>query len=397
MTNTPRKILPLVLVSLASALAGCNRPAGQPPSEPAKPSGPPAVTTAHPTVRPMSHRIDQPGEIRAYEETPIHARISGYVGKVLKDYGDTVGDGEVLAELSVPEMREELKQKEALSAQSDAEVLQARKLLAAAEADIESAKAKITEAEAGRVRVNAELRRNVLQYERLKKSASVLSQEQLDELELNVEAAKAAVREVEAKVGSAKADVTSKEARRDKAHADIAFAQAQLQVAKANERYTTEMLKYAELRAPFAGIVTRRNIDRGHFLQAAPGKGDLAFVVARTDIMRVAFDVPEDDVPLIQDGMPVVITVPALKGEEFIGPVKRSSWSLDAKGGRTLRAEVELKNPDGRLRPGMYILAAITVHRPKALTVPERRLSPATSPCCPTYNWCRLAAVNDTH
>jgi HlyD family secretion protein len=374
MTNTLRTALLRVVLSLASALAGCNRPPIQPSSEPAKQAGPPAVTTVHPTIKAMTHQIDQPGEIRAYEETPIYARISGYVGRVLKDYGETVDEGEVLAELSVPEVREELKQKEALSAQADAEVTQAHKLFAAAEADVASAKAKVTETESGRVRVNAELRRNVSQYERLKKSASVLSQEQLDELELSVEAAKASVAEVEAKVGSAKADVTSKEARRDKAKADIAFAEAQLRVANANERYTAEMLKYAELRAPFAGIVTRRSVDRGHLLQAGPGKSDLAFVVARTDSMRVTFEVPEDDAVLIQDGIMATITVPALKGEELSGPVKRSSWSLDAKGGRTLRTEVELKNPDRRLRPGMYILAAITVHRPNAHVVPVAAL-----------------------
>jgi RND family efflux transporter MFP subunit len=368
MIHSPRTIvLPLFL---AVFLVGCNRPAGQPASEPAKQPGPPAVTTVHPTVRPMTHRIDQPGEIRAYEETPIFARISGYVGKVNKDYGDPVVADEVLAELSVPEMREELKQKEALALQADAEVVQARKLVDAAEADVAGAKAKQAEAEAGRARVNAELRRAESQFTRLKKSESVLTQEQIEELQLGVEAARAAVAEVEAKIGSAKADVSSKEAKRDKAKADVAVAEAHLKVAQANQRYTAEMLKYAELRAPYAGIITRRNIDRGKLLQATPGQADLAFIVARTDVMRVMFDVPEDDAILIQDGMPAIIAVPALKGEEFTGPVKRSSWSLDAKGGRTLHTEVELKNSDGRLRPGMYVLAAIAVKRPSALAVP---------------------------
>src|SRR5262249_41594900 len=187
MTNTPQTIVPLLLAAVVSLVAGCNRPVSQSPAEPAKEAGPAAGTTARPTARPMSYRIDQPGEVRAFEETPMYARISGFVGKVHKDYGDSVAEGEVIAELSVPEMLEELKQKEALSAQADAEVEQARKLLDAAGADVLSTAAKVTEAEAGRIRVKAELRRAESQYERLQKSSSVLSEEQIEEMRLGVE------------------------------------------------------------------------------------------------------------------------------------------------------------------------------------------------------------------
>jgi hypothetical protein len=79
-------------------------------------------------------------------------------------------------------------------------------------------------------------------------------------------------------------------------------------------------------------------------------------------------DVPENDAVLVADGTPAVVSVQALKGEEFKGEVKRLAWSLDPKG-RTLRTEIDLKNKGGRLRPGMYAYSVITVKK-DCLTVP---------------------------
>src|SRR5262245_55468416 len=106
------KAFALILV-LTMLSAGCNRPAnGPPPSQPAAGPSSAPLTTVRPARRSMSHRIDQPGEIQAFEEAPIYPGISGYVKEVKKDIGDAVAEGEVLAELSVPEMVEKLHQKE---------------------------------------------------------------------------------------------------------------------------------------------------------------------------------------------------------------------------------------------------------------------------------------------
>jgi RND family efflux transporter MFP subunit len=364
-----RLVLPLLVL-----VAGCGGPATQsgPDRGGDQPSGTPRVTVATPVRKTLVRKIVQPGEIRAFEQTPMFAGISGFVGQVHKDISDPVSPGEILAELSVPERDEELNQKKAKVSQARAEVEQAKKLLVAAEADVKGATARVREFEAGRLRASATLRRAESQYERLKKSTAVLAQEVIDETRLGFEAAQAAVAEVEAKVTSADADRLSQEAKRDKARADIGVAAARLRVAEANERYMTELLRYAKLRAPFAGVITRRNIDPGHFLQANAGKsgGEPAFVIARVDKVRVFVEVQENDAVLVTNGTRAVVTVQGLNGEEFPGEVTRSAVALDPKAGRTLRTEIDLKNPGGRLRPGMYAIATLTAKRQDVLTVP---------------------------
>lgn len=331
---------------------------------------PEAVTTTKPIRKSFTHKIEQPGEIQAFEQAPIYSRISGYVLKVHKDIGDIVKKDDVLAELSVPEMDEELKQKTALVAQARVEVELAKKLVSVAEADSKSARAKVNEAEAGQARAVADQRRAESQVERLKKSMGVIAQEVLDEARLTVDTAKAAVLETASRVRSAEAGALSAKARFEKAEVDVIVADARQRVAEADERRTAEMVKYARLRAPFPGVVTRRTIDTGHFLQPGEGKRDPAFVVTRTNPVRVCIEVPENEAVLVRDGVRATFTVEALKGDSFGGEVSRSAWALDPKS-RTLRAEIDLKNPEGRLRPGMYVRSILHVDHKDVLAVPS--------------------------
>ena len=259
------------------------------------------------TVRPVRHtftyKIEGPGEIQADEVTPMFAKISGYVQKINKDIGDVVKEGEIIAELSVPDMDAELLQKEALVGQAKAELERAAKLYDAASADLVYAEAKVKEAGAGRPRAAAELQRARSTYERLKKSASVLADEVLAETRLGFESAQAAVVEVEAKVNAAQAWQAGSAAKRLTAQADIGVAAARVRVAAAAARSMAELLKYAKLTAPYAGVITRRNADLGNFVQPnAGGKSEPLFVMMRKDPVRIFVDVPENDAVLITDG-----------------------------------------------------------------------------------------------
>ena len=89
----------------------------------------------------------------------------------------------------------------------------------------------------------------------------------------------------------------------------------------------------------------------------------------RTDQVRIFVDVPEADAPLVKDGGPARVLVQALGDRNLPGRVTRSSWLLDDRT-RTLRAEIDLPNTDGILRPGMYATARIPVSRPETLTLP---------------------------
>jgi membrane fusion protein (multidrug efflux system) len=87
--------------------------------------------------------------------------------------------------------------------------------------------------------------------------------------------------------------------------------------------------------------------------------------------VRIFVDVPEDAAVLVNDGVKAVVSVEALKGEQFKAKVTRSAWALTPKDKeRTLRTEIDVDNPDGRLRPGMYAYAAIMVEHANVLTLP---------------------------
>jgi RND family efflux transporter MFP subunit len=196
----------------------------------------------------------------------------------------------------------------------------------------------------------------------------VIDAQTRDETLNQFRAAEAGRNEATAKVASAEAAVTKARADRDKAGADVAAAEARREVARAEVRRLAALLGYARITAPYDGVVTRRAVDTGDFLPAAAGKQGV-FTVARLDPVRVVVQVPEADAGLVHEGLPVRVTVQALGGPELAGTVTRTSWSLEP-GSRTLRAEADLPNPDGRLRPGMYVYARVTSELPAAWAVP---------------------------
>jgi RND family efflux transporter MFP subunit len=320
----------------------------------------------------LRRTVRQPGAIQAFEQTAVFAKVPGYVRKWNVDIGRRVRQGDVLAELWVPEMEVELKQKEALVQQADAEINQAKESANAAEKNYRSAEAKVKEAEACRQRAQAEYKRTKSQYERFTKvgQGGTLDKENVEESRLGFEAAAAGLEEVEAKIKSAQADRDRSKAQWDKARVDVTVAQARRAVAKENRDYADVLLKYAQLKAPFDGVVTQRKVSTGDFVQpATAGKGEPLFVVERRDLMRVFVEVPEVDAGWVDKGTKARIRIQALKGQEFVGEVARTSYALD-RTTRTLVAEIDLPNPRDQLRPGMYAYATITAERPDVLTLP---------------------------
>lgn len=178
---------------------------------------------------------------------------------------------------------------------------------------------------------------------------------------------RAARRAGAAKVASAEAGVRKSQADKEKAVADVAAYEARLEVSKAEVGRLAAILGYARITAPFDGVVTHRAINTGDFLSVA-GK-DGMFSVAWLDPVRVVVQVPEADAGLVAEGLPVKITVQAVRGPELTGTITRTSWSLEP-GSRTLRAELDMPNKDGRVRPGMYVYARITAALPEAWAVP---------------------------
>ncbi len=343
------------------------------PSAASSEAEPPAVKTVRPVRQTIRKTIEQPGRVEGYEQTPIHVKLPGFVAAWNADIGQRVAEGEVLAELSVPEEREELRRREAAVALARADVTAAETSLEAAKADETRAGALVTQAKAANARANSNVTHWTAEFKRIKdlQARGSVTQSEFDLTQDQFHTAEAALRETEAGIDAAVAARASATAARVKAEAGVAVAKARLDVAAADARRQAEWLKYATVKAPFAGVVVQRNVDRGQYVTppaAGPVQAPL-FVVVRTDPVRVFVDVPEKEAALVNAGMPVTVRLQAQGDREVPGTVTRSSWALDA-GTRTLRVQIDLPNRDGSLRPGMFATARFVTERPGAWVVP---------------------------
>lgn len=152
----------------------------------------------------------------------------------------------------------------------------------------------------------------------------------------------------------------------------------QWEVAQAKLQRTQTLLQYARLAAPFSGLVTARFVDPGAFIPAATAGStpQTAAILTLMDYSRLRVQVftPEMEVPFIRDGTPVRITVDELPGKTFPGAVTRFAHVLD-EATKTMLTEIELANPTGELRPGMYANVQLEVERKRdALLVPVKAL-----------------------
>jgi len=157
---------------------------------------------------------------------------------------------------------------------------------------------------------------------------------------------------------------------------DAQIRAARMQTAGSRSALATaqDLAGYAQVTAPFDGVVTERLADPGSFVQSAAGnqasaRGIVKVVADRR--LRVLIPVPETSYSSIRKGTATSISLDAYPKEKFTGTVTRTATAVDPKS-RTLLAEVEIPNPDGRLRPGMYARVTLTleVHR-GALSVPS--------------------------
>jgi RND family efflux transporter MFP subunit len=371
----------LILDLLLLCLGGCqdqtsaqSKPPGAESSAAAQSDEPPArVTVIKPQRKTLERRCEQPGEIAAYEETPIYAKVAGYVQSVNVDIGDKIKQGQTLAVLSVPELMEELKQKEALVIQANSQVAQANAAVEVAKAAVETADAKLTGAQASVARTAAEIERWKSESSRVNELAdrSAVTRKVADETLERLRVAQGDKQEADAQVKSAQATVRQAQANLTAAGADVTAANARLAVAQADRDRTKAMTEYATIKAPYDGTVNQRLIHTGHYVQpATTGRDQPLLVVLHSDVVRVVVYVPESDAGFAKQDEPATIRIQALENKQFDGVVKRVASALDPTT-RTLRTEVELDNSAGQLVPGMYCYVSIVVaKRPDALVIP---------------------------
>jgi RND family efflux transporter MFP subunit len=119
---------------------------------------------------------------------------------------------------------------------------------------------------------------------------------------------------------------------------------------------------YASVVAPFDGVITQRNVDIGSLVQGNEASGTFMFEVQQQDVIRVSVYVPQDAALGVASGVDVIVRVPELPDRAFPGKVTRIADALQS-GSRTLLTEIDIPNPDGALRTGIYCTVELLIPR----------------------------------
>lgn len=259
------------------------------------------------TVRASDSRINVtlPATTAAFEAANIFARTSGYIEKRYVDIGDRIKSGALLAEIVAPEL--------------DHQIAQAQATLAQTQGTLQQTQASRELAEVTNARDSGLVKQGWL----------TAQQGDNDRLTLRAQQAAEAV-----------------------AKSNIAAQQAQIKVLEQDKSYQRVV-------APFDGVITQRNVDNGSLVQAG---STFMFTLMHANVIRTQVFVPQDEAFGVQPGVEAVIRVPELPGRTFPGKVTRIATALQP-GSRTLLTEIDVPNPDGMLRPGIYCTVDLFIPR----------------------------------
>src|SRR6516225_6594946 len=261
-------------------------------------------------------QLTLPATTLGFEAANIFARTSGYVAKRYVDIDDHVKAGQLLAEITAPEVEDQI-------AQFQNSLQQAHETTGQNQA--QQSLAQVTWG-----------RDSVLVRQ------GWVTQQQGDTDRFSLQAQQHATQA---------------------AHFNTAAMQAQLS-------FFNQQRVYQKVVAPFDGVITQRNIDVGSLITADASGGTSMFSLIHSDVIRVWVYVPQDDAFGVKPGVDAVIRVPAMPNLTFHGQVARIADALQP-GTRTLLTEVDVPNPDGALQPGVYCTVELKIPRQSpALTVP---------------------------
>ena len=265
-------------------------------------------------------------ELVPFQEIDVYAKEAGYVKKLLVDYGTRVKAGQTMAVLEIPELEAQLQEDQAEIKNAANQVLRAQHELS---------------------RYQAQYKAVHLEYTRLsgvfESQPGIVAQQEVDD--------------AQGKDLSAQSQV-------DAAEAAFEAAQSQLGVTKAKLVHDQSLYNYSKITAPFSGVVTNRYANLGTLVQGGTNSSTQAMPIVKLsqdDLFRLVIPVPESYVKFIRIGDPVSVRVPSLN-RTFPGKVAR--FSVDVREDtRTMHTEVDVKNPDRVLVPGLYAEADLTLEQ----------------------------------
>ncbi|MGO4885845.1 MAG: efflux RND transporter periplasmic adaptor subunit [Bryobacteraceae bacterium] len=286
----------------------------------------PLVEVATARLAPARSTIDLPGDMVALVDSPIFARVDGYLRTRLVDYGDRVKAGQLLAEIDTPELDQQIRQ-------ARATILQSQSALNEVKADLDLSKANLNMAHL-----------TVDRWRRLVKRG-VVPQQEADQKE---------------------ADYAVTEAQVAKAQASIGTTEETVHANEANLHRLEEMKAFARIVAPYDGVITSRTVDIGWLVNSgSSGTARELFHIAQIQVLRIFVNVPQTNVASIHPGQTAELRVEELPGQVFAAHVTRIANALDANS-RAMLTVLEVPNPSGVLLPGMYAQVRFSTGRAEA-------------------------------
>ncbi len=275
----------------------------------------PTVRIVRPEHGPTEQELVLPGNVAAFNTGSLFARASGYISAWHKDIGAHVTKDEILATISAPDLDQQLEQAKGQLVQLQAAVQQAQ--------------------------ANAELGRATDQRTSQLVVQGWQSKQQGDNDRLNAASQVAA----------------------------LSVAKANVVAQQAAVKRLEELTAFEEIRAPFDGVVTARNVDIGDLVNAGGNTGRALFQVADVHRMRIYVNVPQAFLAELAPGIKATLRLPGQK-ETFEAQLVSTSNAL-AESSRTSLVELQADNPDNKLWPGAF--AEVHFHipaDPNTLTVP---------------------------
>jgi RND family efflux transporter MFP subunit len=156
----------------------------------------------------------------------------------------------------------------------------------------------------------------------------------------------------------------------DERRSAFAQARANLAAADANVERLRQLEGFKRVVAPFAGVITKRNVDIGDLIDTT---GKPLFLLSQTDPLRVYVNVPQAYAQLVKPGQAATVTQTELHGRAFHGEVARTAASIDTAT-RTMQVEVSLRNQDAALLPGAFVQVELALPPSGTVTVPFNAL-----------------------
>lgn len=302
-------------------------------------------------LKPLTYSLNTTGDIAPLLQVDLYPKVSGYLERIDVHLGDSVRQGQVVAQIDRADFLQKVKEAEAKLAHAKAQLSEIEagtrsEELRQAEEAVRQAQSRFDNAKLQRERIDALFKREVIS----RKEAD------LAEMEYTVSEAQLAASQQHLKMLREGARQEVREASQAK--------MKEMEAILAQERIR---LQNTSITAPFHGEIVRKYVDAGALLSPSTP----LVTLVHTETLKIVANVLERDIPLMKIGMKAKIRTEAYPDKIFEGKVARLNTALELAT-RTLQAEIYIPNPGRLLKPGMFAkLEVVLSEKPQTLVIPR--------------------------